>query len=108
MADLMQAKDAFSCSLDKNGRVPFSVGAGDLFAADDEVVRRYPNNFRPVRYRDSAEVRRPLAAHPGAGDETATAGPGERRSLSRPPRRAEKAKPDPAPAPAASTAPSEV
>jgi hypothetical protein len=111
MAELMQATNAFSCSLDSAGRVPFAVGVNDIFAADDEVVRRYPDNFRPVRRRDSAEVRRPLPAYPGAGEETATAGPGERRSLTRPGRRADKTAAQAAPAPAptvTTTGPSEV
>jgi hypothetical protein len=86
MADkpvLMEATQAFSCTLDAYGRVPFAVGAGEVFAADDEVVRRHPGNFRPVRVRDSSTVRRPLPQHPGAV-ETATAAPGELRHLTRP------------------------
>lgn len=79
---MMQATQAFSCSLGRDGRVPFAVGAGDIFPASDEVVRKYPANFRALTVRDSSVVRRPLPAYPGA--ETATAAPGERRSLDRP------------------------
>jgi len=106
---LMEATQAFSCTLDAHGRVPFAVGAGEVFAADDEVVRRHPGNFRAIRVRDSSEVRRPLPAHPGAvSAETASAAPGELRALTRPPgagRRTTKAAA--APPPAAAAAPPE-
>lgn len=80
MADkLMQATQPFTCAL---GGVPFAVGAGEIFADSDEVVRKHPGFFRAVTVRDSSVIRRPLPRHPGA--ETATAGPGELRDVTHP------------------------
>jgi hypothetical protein len=84
MANYVQAKWSFSCSLDANGYVPFAVGAGEIFETSDEVVRRFPNNFQELAIRDSSSVRRPLPRHPGAV-ETASAAPGEMRAVAHPP-----------------------
>jgi hypothetical protein len=84
MADYVQARWSFSCSLDSNGYVPFAVGAGEIFETSDEVVRRFPKNFQELVIRDSASVRRPLPRHPGAV-ETASAAPGEMRAVAHPP-----------------------
>jgi len=102
---MMQAKQAFSCSLDRDGLVPYAVGPGDVFPATDEIVRRFPDMFRPLLVRDSSVIRRPLASYPGAA-ETATAAPGERRSMARatPPRSKAGAGAAPPPTPAAAPA----
>lgn len=81
MADkLMQATQPFTCVV---GGVPYSVGAGDVFGDGDEVVRAHPGYFTPVAVRDSSTIRRPLPRHPGA--ETASAAPGELRTVTHPP-----------------------
>lgn len=102
MAELMQAQVPFTTQV--NG-VPYAVGAGDVFAASDEVVRRHAAYFRPVSVRDSSVARRPLPRHPGA--ETASAAPGELRSVTHPPREQPKRKAT-ATAAAAADGPSEV
>lgn len=81
MAEYVTANTSFSCSLD--GVTPYSVHEGDVFAADDPVVTQEPGSFEPLYVRDSREVRRPLHArpYPGAQRETATAAPGERRTV---------------------------
>lgn len=76
----MQATQPFTCAV---GGVPFAVGAGEIFTDADEIVRKHPDYFRPVAVRDSSVIRRPLPAHPGM--ETASAAPGELRTVTHPP-----------------------
>lgn len=82
---MMQARQSFSTSLGGDPWTPFAIHENDVFADDDEVVRRFPENFQPVTVRSSADRRRPLGTERRAQTETATAAPGELRQLSRPP-----------------------
>lgn len=52
------------------GGADIDIRAGDLFAGDDPVVKKWPDSFGPVVVRVSA---------PGPRIEQATAGPGEKR-----------------------------
>lgn len=100
---MMQARQSFSTSLGGDPWTPFAIHENDVFADDDEVVRRFPENFRPVTVRSSADRRRPLGTERRAQTETATAAPGELRQLSRPSASPPAAKATKAKASAAST-----
>lgn len=78
--DLVQATQAFMVPV---GGVPYSVAVGDVFAADDPIVKGRSALFGEITVRDSRAVRPRRAARP-AGSETATAAPGERRERTTP------------------------
>lgn len=54
MADIVAAKSAFVVTI---GDRPFVVRAGDLFLADDPLVRRSPDRFTAPRVRTSPPAR---------------------------------------------------
>lgn len=74
---LLQAREPFGVTLPSG--TPFQVATGDTFYSDDFVVKGRENLFGEVIVRVS---------HPGrptsADAETASAGPGSRRTVSRP------------------------
>lgn len=78
MADrtIVEAAEPFSVTL-KDG-TPFSVARGDLFYSDDPVVKGRELLFGEVNVRSSRPYRATSAA------ETATAGPGEKRTVTTP------------------------
>lgn len=87
MADrkLMQALEPFATTTSQ--RVPLMVARGDLFFDDDEVVKRNPQGFANVEVRSSNSTTRTREAVSSSNQvETATAEPGEKRRLGRPPR----------------------
>lgn len=71
---IVEALEAFSVDLPTG---PCSVGYRDRFYASDPIVRGREHLFGPVSVRRSVPV--PVSA---STTETATAGPGERRSVS--------------------------
>jgi hypothetical protein len=64
---VMVALESFTGRL---GKTEINIVRGDLFPADDPVVRRWSELFGPVRLRSSGPV-----------VEQATAGPGEKRGV---------------------------
>jgi|SRR5262245_9422462 len=73
MADIVSAREPFSA--DVQG-VPVSVGVGDLYYADDPVVKGRESLFGAVTVRRTLVPQREGSP---AGDETADAAPGTRR-----------------------------
>jgi hypothetical protein len=72
VADIVQATEHFSVQL---GRIPAVVSPGDLYYADDPVVKGREHLFQTV------EVRRSVTAKTSRATETATAAPGEKRRM---------------------------
>lgn len=82
MAELkiVEASSSFAAYLPDG--TPFNVAAGDRFRADDPVVKANPAAFGEITVRSSLPAEAPPSA--ARSTETATAGPGERRSVARP------------------------
>lgn len=78
MADvtIVEALESFSVDIDG---VPFTVNRFDKFPSDDPVTRGRAHLFGEVTVRRSRQPARPAAAV-----ETATAAPGERRTVGGP------------------------
>lgn len=79
MADekIMSARESFTVDIDG---APIPVGAGDLFYADDAVVKGREHLFGDVRVRRTAR-----RAGRSPGEETADRSPGTRRATARRP-----------------------
>jgi hypothetical protein len=76
--EIVEAREAFAVTL-PNG-TPLTVGQGDRFYADDPIVKGREKLFGELKVRSSVPPR------PTTQDsETASAGPGSRRAVSRPP-----------------------
>jgi hypothetical protein len=76
-AKIVQALQSFSADIDG---VPVGVNAGDKFYDDDPAVTGRRHLFGEITVR-STRARRPIGPDTV---ETATAGPGERRTMSGP------------------------
>lgn len=76
---VVEAKEPFSVTL--SGGTPFVVNRGDRFFSDDQVVKGRERLFTELVVRESRPTTRPTTADM----ETASAGPGSRRTVSRPP-----------------------
>lgn len=63
--------------------VPVQVGAGDLFYADDPVVKGRESMFGEIKVRTSEQPKSRGTRRPAAAVETATAAPGEKRATRR-------------------------
>lgn len=72
----VRAKEPFGYAL-PSGYLQ-NVGAGELFDSDDPCVRKRPQFFEPVEAVTARKA--------GRAVETASAGPGERRTRGRPPK----------------------
>lgn len=82
MADeLMQAESGFMCTV---GGVSILVSTGDVYPSSDPVVAASPLSFRTVRVLNSADRLLAFNRPRGAAVETATAAPGEHRTLTAP------------------------
>lgn len=77
MAEILRATQAFSYT-DRDG-IPQIVRPGDIVSADDPGVKGREHLYEPVE----ASVSRTRSARSGHATETATAGPGERRTRTR-------------------------
>ena len=89
---IVEAREPFSVNLPDG--TPVTVGRGDRFYADDPVVAGREHLFGELTVRTS----RPAGPGTAAAAETASAAPGERRTVTRPPagKRAESPPPGPA------------
>lgn len=73
---IVEAKEPFSVTL--RDSTPFNVSRGDRFYSDDPVVKGREHMFGDLQVRSS---------QPNPANETASAAPGERRNVKRPPSR---------------------
>lgn len=87
MADrrLVQCRSAFAVTMADGGRVV--VSSGDIYWADDDMVKGREANFTDVDVKSTSTGARTSskASVTGSSVETASAGPGSRRRLSRAP-----------------------
>lgn len=97
--DLAQAKAPFMAFVQGSQVV---VRVGDVYRKTDPVVAASPASFQDINVKDSAAALRPFNRSRGAL-ETATAAPGEHRTLTTPPVREGAAKPEAPSRAAAST-----
>ena len=84
---IMQAVEPFATTTSE--KIPLMVARGDLFFDDDEVVRRNPQGFANVEVRRSVgsknRAREAVSSTSSGALETASAEPGGKRRIGRPP-----------------------
>lgn len=78
---IVQARESFAIYL-ADGR-PFSVNAGDRFYSDDPAVKGREQLFGELTVRTSVPPQSKGAPASARAEETATAAPGSRRTVTR-------------------------
>ena len=73
----------------QDGNLPRVMRSGDVVESDDPIVKGHESMFEPV---ESFIVRRAAGTSTGTMLETATADPGEKRAVTKPPPRKRAAK----------------
>ena len=86
----LEAATSFTIQLEDS---PVFVSEGELWDANDRVIKGREHLFREPRVRSTADLRTRAQRRTRAAVETTTAAPGERRVLSGPPEPAAATKP---------------